>query len=360
MVDFPYYIEAVLWMLAIIPIFLFPVIRLTRYARHKKFRKQVRQFNLVFWIDMLLTGILRLSMAIDPRGVFQILSLEYRLMCFEIAQLGLGVTGVEWTIGIIRVALIIDNFSVLQSCALDPFRVLKVVFNIGMIISAVIAIYHIFLNDNNHYFFTLQLYLTCLLFISLVMQIVAIRNLYKFNLDWMKLQNSSTSFMLSKLEKDFKAPVSRLILTTITSFILFVALLICNIYLTFQSGNRGELFKSILGGNPDKYSVGIWLILGISVVAIFNFMGMFLSWVVPDESEQSTVDKFACKICETALKNTWVFIGRRLFPQISEPTANQAQNRDSFQKVDLSRTSTSTALNSDLLKNSRSYPLLRD
>jgi hypothetical protein len=98
-INFPYYIETALMLLSIIPTFVFPVTSLTRYYRNKAFKRKVRQFNLVFWIDMVCSIIAFVS-SFDARGFFQIYPYSFRLSCVCTVQVRLAIAGVEWTIGL--------------------------------------------------------------------------------------------------------------------------------------------------------------------------------------------------------------------------------------------------------------------
>jgi hypothetical protein len=194
-----------------------------------------------------------------------------------------------------------------------------------------------------------------------MMQIVAMKKLYKFNLERIKLQGIGSSFSkieLDKLEKEFKASISRLILTTMTCCNVFCGMVMGNVYLNVQSANL-SFTNDLLNGNPEKYAINPWASLGFLAISSVYMTLMVLSWISPDENDQSRFGKFSNKISEISLKTTWTFIGKRLFPLIEEVTNKAVVDH----KVELSRNSTTgihASASTDFLTSTPKSPLLQD
>jgi hypothetical protein len=198
------------------------------------------------------------------------------LLC---SQFGASVIGIEWTIGLIRCTLISKHSVVLETSTEAQLSILKAFFNVGLVTSAVLSVYYILANDNDQFAYILVTYHLAMLIISTVMQVVAAKKLYKFNVERLRIQNSS-HFGDHLLVKHFKAPASRLILTIYTCSNLALGLFLGDIVLISPLGNQ-RLADSFISCDPENYTVSMQMAFGFAAVFIMYATAMILSWVTP-------------------------------------------------------------------------------
>jgi hypothetical protein len=109
MVDSRYYIDSALSMFANLICAIYPTVQFVRMVKIPTFKSKVKQFHLVVWAVMLFINILSFISSIDRRGAFRLFSLEFQVYSVVTTAAMMIIAVVEWDIGVIKYALVIDG-----------------------------------------------------------------------------------------------------------------------------------------------------------------------------------------------------------------------------------------------------------